>query len=102
MGKQIDARLDWNSRTIVIREQATTNRLQVLDENVAEPVLEPLVQRIGGDDLAVEERHGHRVVLAAKREDAGLPLQADQLEDVGEAEVLQSSFECHRAPSTSQ
>lgn len=36
MGRQIDARLDWNSRTIVIREQATTNRLQVLDENVAE------------------------------------------------------------------
>ena len=58
-----------------------------LDQNVAEAGLEAAVERVGADDFAVEERHRDGVVLAAQREHAGLPLQADQLEDVGETEV---------------
>ena len=72
-----------------------------LDQDAAEAVLEAVAERVGTDDLAVEERHRHRVVLRAQREHAGLPLQPDELEDVGEAEVLQRSFECHLTQSLS-
>src|SRR6266545_731587 len=62
-----------------------------------------MARRIGADDFSIEERHGDVVVFPAKGQDAGLPLQADQLKNIGEAEVVKSSFESHtleRRPST--
>ena len=74
---------------LVLREEAG------LDQHRAEAVLEAAVERVRADDLAVEERHRHGVVLAAQRQHAGLPLQADELEDVGQTEVAECAFECH-------
>src|SRR5438105_2016939 len=59
------------------------------------PVVQTGGERVGADYLAVQKRHGHRVVFGAEREDAGLPLQADELKDVGQAEVAKGSFQRH-------
>ena len=48
---------------------------------------------------AVEERDLDLFLLVAQGEDSGLSLDPDELEDVGEAEVLDAAFECHRRRS---
>jgi hypothetical protein len=73
-------------------------QLALLDEHVAQPVLEALGGGVGVDDHAVLEEDGHLVLLVLQGEEAGLPLQADELEDVREPEVLDGSFECHGFP----
>ena len=65
------------------------------DQQVAEPVLEPARRRLGGDDLAAEKRDRDGVVLALDDEDAGLALQAEHLEDVGQREDLERPLKTH-------
>jgi hypothetical protein len=69
-----------------------SGELALLHEQVAEPVLDALGGRIGVHDHPVLERDGHGLLLLVQRQDAGLPLQPDQLEDVGEPEVLDRSL----------
>src|SRR5262249_51786428 len=46
-------------------------------------------------DLAVEEGDGDLVAVVVERQDTGLLLDAYELEDVGETEVLEGSFKRH-------
>ena len=64
-------------------------------QQIAETVLEPAGLGLRGHDLSAEERDRDRVVLALDREDAGLPLQAEHLEDVGQREDAKRSLKTH-------
>ena len=66
-----------------------------LDQHGAETILQSVAERIRPHDLAVQERDGDRIVFAAQREHAGLPLQTDELKDIGQTEVAKGSFQCH-------
>ena len=70
--------------------------LALLDEHVAEAVLEALRGLVGHHHHAVLERDGDVVLLVVEGQDAGLPLQPDELEYVGEPEILDRPFEGHR------
>ena len=71
--------------------------LALLDEHVAQAVLEAPLRRVGHHHHAVLEGDGDGllVLVVDQREDAGLPLQPDQLEDVGQAEVADRPLERH-------
>ena len=51
-------------------------------EHFAQSHFEVLIERVSGDDLAAQERHGEDVVLALHRQDTGLLLLRDDLENV--------------------
>ncbi len=70
----------------------------LFDQHMSEPILDLAVESIRGDDLPIEERDRYGIREAAESQHPGFPLQADQLEDVGETEVLECSFECHIRP----
>ena len=53
------------------------------------------------DDAAVEEGDVHLLLLAPEVQHAGLLLLADELEDVGDAEVLERALERHQLASDS-
>jgi len=71
--------------------------LALLDEHVAQAVLEAPLGRVGHHHHAALERDGDGllVLVVDQRQDAGLPLQPDQLEDVGQAEVADRPLQRH-------
>ena len=71
--------------------------LALLDQHVAEPVLEAVRRGVGHHHHAVLERDGDDLVVLLVRQGQrpGLPLQTDQLEDVRQAEVADRAFEGH-------
>src|SRR6185369_15945685 len=68
-----------------------------LHQDRSEPILEPPDGRVGRHHLPLDERDGGGLLAALEGENAALLLDADQLEDVGEAEVLERSLERHRS-----
>lgn len=64
-------------------------------QHLPQALFEVLVERVGGDDLAAQERDGNDVVLPLDSEDAGLLLLCDQLQNVRQTEDLEIAFECH-------
>src|SRR6266849_1793702 len=77
--------------------QLVLGQHSALHQDVAQARFQAVTSGVGTNDFAVQERHGHGVIFAAQRENAGLSLQADQLEDVGQAEVAKGSFKSHRS-----
>jgi len=67
----------------------------LLGEHVADAVFQPLLVGVRVDHHPVLEGDGDLLLVVLEGEDAGLPLQPDELEDVGKAEVLDRSFEGH-------
>ncbi len=65
-------------------------------QQVAEEVALLLGGALGGDDGPVDEAHLHLLVLAPEVQDARLLLLGDELEDVGDAEVLERAGQGHR------
>ena len=59
-----------------------------------EAVFNRLVERIGGDDRAAQERDGDDVLLALDGENPRLLLQRHHLQDVRQLEVAQIANEC--------
>ena len=57
-----------------------------------EQVLDTVGLGVGADHAPLVELDGDGVLAVAQRQDAGLALDADQLEDVGETEVLDGSL----------
>ena len=64
-------------------------------EHLSQPLFEVLVESVGGDDLAAQKRDGENVVLTLHREDAGLLLLRDHLQNVGQTEDPEIAFERH-------
>ncbi len=64
-------------------------------QHLSQALFEILVERVGGDDLAVQERDGEDVVLALHGQNAGLLLLRDHLQDVGQTKYAQIAFERH-------
>ena len=62
--------------------------LALLDEHVAQPVLEPLGDESGMTTMPFSKETVTSSLSLLERQEPGLPLQADELEDVGEPEVL--------------
>ncbi len=74
------------------------DRLEVLvgydalsDEDPSEPALHPALRGLGRHDIALVEKHSHRVEPAFEREVARLLLVEDQLQYVGKAELFKRS-----------
>ena len=96
----------WPSRCSVCfwTARASSSRaprdLPLLHEDVAQAVLEPAGRRVGHHHHAVLEGDGDAllVLLVGQGQQAGLSLQPDELEDVGQAEVADRPFERHRLP----
>ena len=71
----------------------------LLEQDLGEPLLQRLVEGVGGDDAAVEEGDGDDVLLALDRQDAGLLLLGDQLQDLRQLEEVEGTFNRHvRSP----
>ena len=68
----------------------------LLDQHLGQPLLQRLAEGVGGDDAAAEEGEGDDVLLALDRQDAGLLLLGDQLQDLRELEEVQGAFNRHR------
>jgi hypothetical protein len=67
-------------------------------EDLRQPLLQGLVEGVGGDDAAVQEGDGDDVLLALDRQDAGLLLLGDQLQDLRQLEEVEGSFNRHFFP----
>jgi hypothetical protein len=61
----------------------------------AEPFLGGRVEGVGGDDPPLEEGDCNDVVHPLDRQDAGLTLLGDHLEDLREAEQVEGAFDGH-------
>src|SRR5262249_50279899 len=72
--------------------------LSALDENRPETVLERALGAVGGNDASRQERDEHRLLPALQGGHAGLPLDADALKAVREAEARQRPVKCHSHP----
>ncbi len=69
--------------------------LSPLEQNETDHVLGVLVESRCTDDAPVLEGHRDQVLLGTKSQHTRLPLQRDQLQDIGERKVTKSSFERH-------
>ena len=67
-------------------------------EHVAEPLVRLAPGGLRPDDVAVREGDVDLVVARLEVEDAALRLLADELEDLGDPEVLEGAVERHRSP----
>ena len=65
------------------------------DEGVSDPVGGAGHGRVGGHDVAAFEDHVDRLARGRQMQGARLPLKSDELDDVGQTEVLERSCERH-------
>ena len=65
------------------------------DGFIGSHLVERLVTGAGPDHLSVLQAHRDLLPLPAQGEQPGLPLVADELEDIGQVEVFEGSFESH-------
>src|SRR5262249_26373504 len=65
------------------------------DEKISNSILQPPRRGLRGHDLTAQERDRDRVVFPFHGEDAALPLQAEDLKDVGQRKNAKRAFKAH-------